>query len=1059
MFVKSKSGELDRRVNQCEKIINSIAEKDEQRQKKFDAAADGSATTTESDASNTYSQNTNNNNHDNNDTGDSNTLNPNNHNNTDTQKTTTSFHKPHRKKSRQKLVYLLRQEILQLTRDVQRLARFIGVQRTGFRKLLKKYTKWSQSSQLSDMFLPILESPNSFTNQDFTSVFLELSLLYNVLRQAKGANFVSRRAPSQYPTNSETLCRFDCEMVTAAVGTGTGTGIGTKTVTSAVISTNPEDALASNSLVFWVHPDNVVEIKVALLKSLGLVSDDSATGASLSKSGLFTSIDNNNNKNKPGSPINTINANANIHPNINTHSRTSSTASGNLSKLDQHALNNKIVDSIPKLHDEATNKEFSKDLSFAIYLDNPKKFNSIQTHSEPGQIRWIHSQPKSPEAQKNQSQNENQNQTSSHVLCSPVGGLRHFCLASLSPSQADLILHAHFDGLSKEISAEENNLSKLALSWVERRKAVPISKASFNRTRFKYIGSKHQPTSSSPSSVSKGTGGISTRSGTGTGTGGRVEVSEAPTLLEQARDQNSNNIFSTSPVANLNAVDLWATLDTNIRIIKANQKDPSTVSFDPIDTNSFSSSDSNDHIIDFPYAVLQVRYKGMSKPLWLAELEESHLVYPVDNFSLYAHSVATFYAKKLSQLPSWLSVLNDNVDIRKTPEKKPVNANITNNNNSTNVTNNNTNNNNCNDFNNNSSNTPTSGILLNNSSTERYPLLSSATSYFPNYITSSSDISQQYYTQDSHQPIVRYWNEFDDPEDGPADDGVFVIISDDEDEDENHNANSVFSDHNVIRLMRLSDRVVKRAHTLKDKLAEFFGFGSSARHQRRDCYGRSCESRFRYNNNNNNDNGYDNYHDDDSAMYEDDDSYHSYDEDSDEYYYYNSRCGLPTIYEEIEDDMNYHGQGRGWSRDRSSSSSSSSFGAAARDVERDLDYYNFPSASFSLLSSSYPYESTVAKQRDSLLTIVYAFLFLLSLMVTVIVASLVLGSNVGSVLNKPLLAALAFGLAVSLSISLLAIYLYFLRTRTPGIWHQLIVYTLFSGIMSFSIGGIVWIIL
>lgn len=46
----------------------------------------------------------------------------------------------------------------------------------------------------------------------------------------------------------------------------------------------------SNSTVFWVHPDNVVEIKVALLRNLGLVSDDAASAATLQKSSSSTSV-------------------------------------------------------------------------------------------------------------------------------------------------------------------------------------------------------------------------------------------------------------------------------------------------------------------------------------------------------------------------------------------------------------------------------------------------------------------------------------------------------------------------------------------------------------------------------------------------------------------------------------------------------------------------------------------------------------------------------------------------------------------------------------------------
>lgn len=436
LFVKSKSGEIERRVRHCESIIDSITKKD--------------ALSQQDD------------------------------------------------KSRQKLVFLLKQEILRLTRDLERLSRFVGVQRTGFRKLLKKYKKWSQSTQLSDRFLPILEAPTSFTNQDFTSVFLELSLLYDILRQARTKHQIVMPAPAQYPDN-EALCKFDCQMVTAV----------------------------SQSEVFWVHPDNVMQIKVALLRHLELVSDDSVSSIS---------------------------------------------------------------------NPQSTTAEPSQ--SFAIYLDNAKKFNSIQTRSEPGQVRWVFSPGSS---------------NSTHVLCSPVGGLRHFCLASLSSSQFDFIRRAQFDSLSKEIAAEQHQLSKLALTWVKRRKAVPIANAAFSRSRFRYID---------------------------------------PNPSSNSGDQAGADLFSTSPTSNMDVSDLWATLDTNIELSKAGAK----------------SGDQDE--TQFPYALLEVRYKGMDKPDWLAELETSHLVYQVDGFSLYAHSVALFYSNALSRLPSWMEFVEEGVDIRKTPKRQ-----------------------------------------------------------------------------------------------------------------------------------------------------------------------------------------------------------------------------------------------------------------------------------------------------------------------------------------------------------------------------------------------------
>lgn len=356
----------------------------------------------------------------------------------------------------------------------------------------------------------------------------------------------------------------------------------------------------------------------------------------------------------------------------------------------------------------------------------------------------------------------------------------------------------------------------------------------------------------------------------------------------------------------------------------------------------------------------------MDKPAWLAELENSHLVYPVQGFSLYAHSVATFYAKALSQLPSWLSVLESESDIRRTPKRNH-------NNNSTNSSNNN------NGGINITVNGPASGILLNsyNSSTEREPLLRN-NSNGPRYTQDVVSDKQLPTSLETNQPVVRYWNEFDDPEDG-HDDGVFVIIPDDDDEQ-----GGVFSDQNVATLVNLSDNFVKKAHKLKHKVAQIFGISLS--------------------------------HSDADG---DTDSYDSYDS-SDDYYYYHNR-GLPTIYEEDEE-ADHGPDSRNKHRHHD-------------DEEADLDYYSFPGV--------YPYqEYSLAEQRDYILTVLYTLFISLALLIVVILFGFILGNDMTAV-SSGMLAAIYSGLSISLLIGTLAIYLFSSRSTFPGPVHQSLVYLLF----------------
>lgn len=561
----------------------------------------------------------------------------------------------------------LRQEVVQLTRDVQRLSRFIGVQRTGFRKLLKKYKKWSHSSRLSEKFLPVLESPTSFTNQDFTSTFLELSLLYNVLRQAKLTSITV--TPHVYPSN-ENLCMFDCQMITAI----------------------------TNSATFWIHPDNIVEAKITLLRNLSLISDNTAIKESPSISNLST-----------------------LNPTSPSHSGLETSENG------KHSV--RPEDLQPRV----------TDLTYTTFLDNVKKFHSIQTKSEPGRINSVYGA----------------NTASTPVLCSPVGGLRHFCIANLSSEQAEMIAKSKYEALNVTLN-DMDNMSKVALSWVQKRLASPVSKMVSQKARFRYTDSVNAP----------------------------------PT----------DELLASSPNSQWDSPDIWATLDSNIRITKSGATEIKWPDKDPED------------VVNFPYCVLDIRWKGLDKPAWVTELESSHLTYYVEGFSMYAHSVAVYYPNSLSVLPQWLKIINDEVDIRRAPKGRSGLTKRGNSKSSTNIAL--------------ALQTPLTmspGILLNN---ERQPLLRTTSAR----TLTQSQLNREDYGSNSddayasdlkngssgNQPVVRYWNEFDDPEDGP-DEGIFVVIPDEDMED------VLFNGTDVAFLVSLGETIFAKAARLKLKIKRLLG--------------------------------------------------------------------------------------------------------------------------------------------------------------------------------------------------------------------------------------------
>ncbi|KAI1438503.1 hypothetical protein GGR50DRAFT_691364 [Xylaria sp. CBS 124048] len=70
-------------------------------------------------------------------------------------------------------------------RDIASLVRFVDAQVTGFRKILKKYKKWTSSAALSYRFKnDILDSPKSLSRYDFTPLQLQYRELCTTLEAA-----------------------------------------------------------------------------------------------------------------------------------------------------------------------------------------------------------------------------------------------------------------------------------------------------------------------------------------------------------------------------------------------------------------------------------------------------------------------------------------------------------------------------------------------------------------------------------------------------------------------------------------------------------------------------------------------------------------------------------------------------------------------------------------------------------------------------------------------------------------------------------------------------------
>ncbi|KAK3937893.1 xenotropic and polytropic retrovirus receptor 1 [Diplogelasinospora grovesii] len=93
------------------------------------------------------------------------------------------------------------QDLLRCGDDIQALQRFVNAQVVAFRKILKKYRKWTGSSTLGTRFRDsVLSHPKSFTKRDFSQLQSTYEDLLTTLRQATLADVSGVASPNGEPT-------------------------------------------------------------------------------------------------------------------------------------------------------------------------------------------------------------------------------------------------------------------------------------------------------------------------------------------------------------------------------------------------------------------------------------------------------------------------------------------------------------------------------------------------------------------------------------------------------------------------------------------------------------------------------------------------------------------------------------------------------------------------------------------------------------------------------------------------------------------------------------------
>ena len=162
------------------------------------------------------------------------------------------------------------------------MSRFVAAQRTAFQKLLKKYKKWTSSSELDIRFRKeVLDRPTSFSKRDFEPLLAQWTEVLAAVRApfSDGPNWQSRPAHSEGESAQPEAYVPKKLMNDAARQSNQGHTTEPNIVQSLQSiweegsNIDIDTALAIIALgrgatkaVYWVHPDNIVQVHILLLQ-------------------------------------------------------------------------------------------------------------------------------------------------------------------------------------------------------------------------------------------------------------------------------------------------------------------------------------------------------------------------------------------------------------------------------------------------------------------------------------------------------------------------------------------------------------------------------------------------------------------------------------------------------------------------------------------------------------------------------------------------------------------------------------------------------------------------
>ncbi|KAF6224134.1 hypothetical protein HO133_010708 [Letharia lupina] len=179
----------------------------------------------------------------------------------------------------------LEEAVLKAGEEIQSLSRFVGAQRLAFQKLLKKYRKWTGSSELGNRFRKeVLDRRTSFSKTDFEPLLAQWTQVLASVRapfvdgiswqsdptEPKKEEFQSHRpvphkSPSNSAQNQAAKSQHVSKDLSSAADLQTAWENGSNLEIDTALATIPFGHRAAKA-AYWIHPDNIVQIHVLLLQ-------------------------------------------------------------------------------------------------------------------------------------------------------------------------------------------------------------------------------------------------------------------------------------------------------------------------------------------------------------------------------------------------------------------------------------------------------------------------------------------------------------------------------------------------------------------------------------------------------------------------------------------------------------------------------------------------------------------------------------------------------------------------------------------------------------------------